>query len=153
MLKLSLFCPYNKPCILNCQGTRVEGWRKPTITKKSLHRFLYGSDTTLHQYTVCMYCLLRLSMFRIFRHGSISQILTCEMCKTHLLTFYHLHTFINLTFPAVLTVCNLFLFGDAQAPTMQGQLYNGVPCLEPFACTTCRRYKRNCSQYSEKLSQ
>ena len=43
-----------------------------------------------------------------------------------------------------LSVCNLFSFGDAQAPTMQGRLYNGVPCLEPFACTTCRRYKRNC---------
>ena len=48
-----------------------------------------------------------------------------------------------------LSVCNLFLFGDAQTPTMQGRLYNGVPCLEPFACTTCRRYKRNCSQYSK----
>ena len=54
----------------------------------------------------------------------------------------------NIDISGCLSVCNLFLFGDAQAPTMQGRLYNGVPCLEPFACTTCRRYKRNCSQYS-----
>ena len=62
-------------------------------------------------------------------------------------------TFLYFDIYGCLSVCNLFLFGDAQAPTMQGRLYNGVPCLEPFACTTCRRYKRNCSQYSEKLSQ
>lgn len=54
----------------------------------------------------------------------------------------------NIDFSGCLSVCNLFLFGDAQAPTMQGRLYNGVPCLEPVACTTCRRYKRNCLQYS-----
>ena len=61
--------------------------------------------------------------------------------------------FLYFDISGCLSVCNLFLFGDAQAPTMQGRLYNGVPCLEPFACTACRRYKRNCSQYSEKLSQ
>ena len=115
----------------------------PPFTNKSLHHFLAGSDTMLHHCTGCKYCLPRLSMSPLFRHVSSSQILTCGMCKIHLLTCYHLHTFINFDLFGGLSVCNLFSFGDAQAPTMQGRLYNGVPCLEPFACTTCRRYKQH----------
>ena len=94
MFKMCLFCHYNKPCALNCQCAREEWWRKPTITKKSLHHFLHGSDTMLHHYNVCMYCLHRLSMFRLFRHASTYRILTCVIRKIQLPTLYHLHIFI-----------------------------------------------------------
>ena len=53
-----------------------------------------------------------------------------------------LHIFINLTFPAVFPCAICFYLEMHKLQQCKDDCF-GVPCLEPFACNTCRRYKRN----------
>lgn len=71
---------------------------------------------------------------------------THTACLFSFLPWYHLH-FLYSTFPAVFPCAICFNLEMHKLQQCKDD-YNGVPCLDPFACTTCRRYKLNCLQYS-----